>query len=319
MRVLVTGMGGGIGARVAQLLEDRLDVDAVVGCDMVAPRRKYRRAEFHRIDPRDTDALEALVVRWRPDAVAHLGVYEPDARLGAAEAAACTAAALSAVAFAAATGELDRLVCRSGLEVYGRGGRRPLVPAEHAPVAPTTPYGRDCTAVEAAVARAVHGTDAAACALRFAPVFGSHGPSPLARVLRLPLVPVPLLADPPFSVVHEEDAAHAVVEALVRRVDGPCNVLGPGATSPRQAARLGGRLVLPLASAAWPFVQRAAAIAGAPMPAHVLELLRAGRTADGSHAVAVLGLHGWRATPEVVTEQFELAAVVPLPREEEAA
>ena len=37
MRVLVTGMGGELGTRVAQLLEARTDVDEIVGVDFVPP------------------------------------------------------------------------------------------------------------------------------------------------------------------------------------------------------------------------------------------------------------------------------------------
>ena len=65
-------------------------------------------------------------------------------------------------------------------------------------------------------------------ALRLAPVLGSHVPSPLGRLLRLPVVPVPALADPPFQLLHQEDAARAMVEALLRGVDGPLNVVGAG-------------------------------------------------------------------------------------------
>ena len=56
-RVLITGMGGELGTRVAQLIEQRPWAGEVVGVDFVPPRRRLRRAEFHRIDPRDRDRL----------------------------------------------------------------------------------------------------------------------------------------------------------------------------------------------------------------------------------------------------------------------
>ena len=52
LRVLVTGMGGELGTRVAQMLEERPEVGEIVGCDFVPPRRRLRRSEFRRIDPR---------------------------------------------------------------------------------------------------------------------------------------------------------------------------------------------------------------------------------------------------------------------------
>ena len=61
MRVLVTGMGGELGTRVAQLLEERSEVHEIVGVDFVPPRRRLRRSEFRRVDPRDREKLTELV------------------------------------------------------------------------------------------------------------------------------------------------------------------------------------------------------------------------------------------------------------------
>ncbi|MCU1360463.1 MAG: hypothetical protein JWN99_1752, partial [Ilumatobacteraceae bacterium] len=45
--------------------------------------------------------------------------------------------------------------------------------------------------------------------LRLAPVLGPHVPSPLGRMLRQPVVPFSVLADPPFAVIADADAARA--------------------------------------------------------------------------------------------------------------
>ena len=98
MRVLVTGMGGEIGTRVAQLLEEHDEVTEIAGCDYAPPRRRLRRSEFKRIDARDRDRVVAFVEDFAPHAVAHLGIYEPDSRLSPREAVrateACTVSAL---------------------------------------------------------------------------------------------------------------------------------------------------------------------------------------------------------------------------------
>ena len=65
-RVLITGMGGELGTRVAQLIEQRSWAGEVVGVDFVPPRRRLRRAEFHRIDPRDRDRLAEFVEDFAP-------------------------------------------------------------------------------------------------------------------------------------------------------------------------------------------------------------------------------------------------------------
>jgi UDP-glucose 4-epimerase len=313
MRVLVTGMGGELGTRVAQLLEEREQVTEIVGVDFVPPRRRLRRSEFRRIDPREREKLTDFVTEVAPQAVVHFGVYEPASRLSPRMAATysreCTMAALGA---AARTGALERIALRSGLEVYGRGRGRPGVPDEESPVAPGSPYGRTCLEVEALAVELGRRHDFPVAALRLAPVAGSHVPSPLGRVLRLPAVPVPALADPAFQLLHQEDAARGMVEALLRGFDGPLNLVGPGAASVWQAVRLGGRVPLPVVGPGWALAARVAELAGAPVPQHIVELLTRGRAGDGTKAVEVLGLDALRPTQEVCTELFEWATVTPL-------
>ena len=61
MRVLVTGLGGELGTRVALLLEARADVEAIVGIDIEPPRRYLTRTDFHRIDPQQAVELRAFL------------------------------------------------------------------------------------------------------------------------------------------------------------------------------------------------------------------------------------------------------------------
>ena len=140
-----------------------------------------------------------------------------------------------------------------------------------------------------AAAAAGRRSGAAVACLRLAPVVGPHVPSPLGRWLRLPIVPISLVADPPFSVIHHDDAARAVVAALLTGADVDVNVVGRGAVTPFQAARLGSRLPFPVAGVAWELVRRVAEVGGAAMPDHLLELLGRGRTADGARAFASQG------------------------------
>lgn len=320
MRVLVTGMGGELGTRMAQLLEERDEVDEIYGVDFVPPRRRLRRSEFRRIDPRDREKLADFVTEVAPQAVAHYGVYEPDSRLNQYDARefteACTVSVLGA---AARAGSLERVVVRSGLEVYGRGPRYPLVPDEDAPLAPTSAYGRSVLEVETMAAALVRRLGIPVASLRLAPVLGSHVPSPLGRLLRLPAVPVPALSDPTFQLLHQEDAARAMVEALLRSVDGPLNVVGAGAVSTWQVVRLGGRVPVPIVGPMWSFARQVAEVAGAPVPPHVLELVRHGRAGDASRAREVLGLDHVRSTLDVCTELYEWGTVTPLRRGEQAA
>jgi UDP-glucose 4-epimerase len=261
-----------------------------------------------------------VVVETAPTAVIHGGVYEPAARMGQASAAErtelSTVASLSA---AARAGRLERIVVRSGLEVYGVPGRGgPAVPDETVPPAPSTPFGHSMLQVEAIAAGIGRRTDVPVTSIRLAPVVASHVPSPLGRMLRLPAVPVPALSDPPFSLVHPDDAALAMVSALTLEHDGPLNVAGPGAASPWQAVRLGGRVPIPVLPPFWSAAARSVELAGASIAPHVVELVRHGRTGSGAKAERLLGLSDLQPTQQVLTDLYEWASVVSLSDKEAA-
>lgn len=315
-RVLVCGMGGHLGTLVARALEDAGLAGELVGTDADPPRRRLRAAHFHRIDPRDRRRLAALVREVAPEVVVHLGVYEPDARAPAAVAGALTAgAALAVLGAAAETGALRAIVVRSGIEVYGRRRGSVTVPDESVPPDPTSAFGRSLLDVERVAAAAGRTADVPVTALRFAALAGSHVPSPLVRLLRLPVVPFEGLADPPFCLLHPTDAAAAVVAAVRAPVEGPLNVVADGAVTAAQAARLGGRVPVPVTGPGWAVVRRLASLAGAPIPDHVAELLRRGRAADGSAAAGLLGVAPGHSALDIVKDVYEWAPVAPLARE----
>lgn len=292
MRVLVTGAGGALGHRVTTLLEADPAITAIAAVDVVAPPRRPRRAKVTLLDPRQRRRAVELVRRFEPTAIVHLGVYEPDARSDPRLAAERTRTGTLAVLGAAADlgAGLDRIVVRSALELYGRGRRCVSVPDESVAPEPGTAFGSSVVDVERLAASTAATAGIPATLLRFAPILGPGFPSPLGRLLRLPVVPVPATNDPVFQVLHLEDAAAAVVAALGARFDGPLNVVGGGSVSVLQAARLGGGVPLPVLPAAWPLVRRLTRLAGAPLPEHHVELLVRGRTADGTACREVLGL-----------------------------
>ena len=232
-RILLTGMGGELGTRVTGLLEDDDTIEALVGIDLDPPRGRIPRAEFHRFDPEDRARTVAVVRDLEPTGVLHLGVYEPGARIAARRAPLVSElAALAALGAAAQSPSLDRMVIRSGIEVYGRPRRGPHKPDETVTPAPTTPWGRALVQVEETAVDAARAADVPLTILRFAPVVGPHIPSPLGRILRLPAVPLSVVADPPFSLLHQDDAAAAAVRALDAGLEITANVVGPGGGDP---------------------------------------------------------------------------------------
>lgn len=310
MRVLLTGMGGELGTRVANLLEAMGSVDRIVGMDLDPPRRRITRAEFHRIDPREHRKAVELVREVDPEVVVHFGVYEPNARSSPAAARIGTAAsAVSVLGAAAKSPSLRHIIVRSGIEVYGRARGSADRPDESAPVAPTSPFGHSLAHVETVAVEAGRLAGVPVTCLRYAPVVGPSFPSPLGRYLRLPVVPVSACGSRPFSLLHQEDAAAAVVAALGARYDGPINVAGPGTVTAVGAARLGRRWPLPIVGPVWLVARAAAEMLSAPVPPHLVELLTRGRTADGARAVEVLGLCDPAGTADVVRQLYQWGTV----------
>ena len=310
-RLLVSGMGGELGSLVASLLENEPWVGSLCGIDVDPPRRRLRRAEFHRIEPADRERIVDVVTAFDPHVLIHLAVWEPDARAGTAHAKKFTADATTAFLGAAAEcPSLEAIVVRSGIELYGRNRHSLTRPDESVAPDPTSEYGRMVERIEATAQAVAARIGVAVGALRLAPVLGPHVPSPLGRLLRQPAVPFSVLADPPFTVVEDADAARAFVAAARVRLDQPVNVVAPGAITGLQAVLRGKRLPLPLVGPEWAITRQLSHLLGAPIPDHVMEVLHRGRLADGSRAAELLGVSPTTPTVEVIDQLFAWPSVV---------
>lgn len=317
MRVLITGMGGELGTRVTNLLEADETYSDILGIDGYPPRRRITRVAFHRVEPSDRRKAVHLVRDFDPHVVVHCGVYEPNAHFDPTEARLGTAAsAVSVLGAAAGCPSLQAIVVRSGIEVYGRYRGAPSRPDESAEVRPSTPFGLSLAHVEQVAAEAGQIAGVPVTSLRCAPVVGPSFPSPLGRYLRLPAVAVSPVVELPFGLLHQEDAARAVLAAAGLRHDGPLNVTGAGAVTASQAVRRGGRIPIPVIGPGWAFASAAAELLGAPLPAHTRELLVRGGVADGAEARSVLGIDP-RPTDDVLSQLYEwgeVSRVTPLAR-----
>lgn len=311
-------MGGELGSLVASLLEREPWVGALCGIDVDPPRRRLRIAEFHRIAPSDRERIIDVVTAFDPHVLIHLAVWEPDARAGTAHAKQFTADATTAILGAAAEcPSLERIVVRSGIEIYGRNRHSLTRPDESVAPDPTSEYGRMVERIESVAEAVARRIGVAAAALRLAPVLGPHVPSPLGRLLRQPVVPFSILADPPFAVVEDADAARAFVRAAERRVTGPLNVVAPGAITGLQAVLRGKRIPLPLVGPEWWITRQLSHLGGAPIPEHVMEVLHRGRLADGTRAHEVLGFVPARTTPQVIDRLFAWESVVRITKDQD--
>src|SRR5262245_23417809 len=319
-RVLVSGMGGDLGSRVASLLEAEPWVDELTGVDADPPRRRLQRATFHLVKPNEQERIVELVTAFDPHVIVHIAVWEPFSRADPATARRLTdEAAVSFLGAATDCRSLEAIVVRSGTEVYGRARGAPSRPDESAAVEPTCEYGRMLASLEQTANSIGRARGVTVGAIRMGTVLGPHAPSPLGRVLRLPAVPFSLLADPPFSVVEDIDIATAFVAAARVRLAEPVNVVASGAITSFQAARRGGRLPVPLIGPEWRIATFISGLLGAPVPDHVVELFHRGRLADNSRMGELLGFTPGATTVEVVDKLYASPSVIRVPAREAAA
>lgn len=319
-RVLVSGMGGDLGSRVAQLLEAEPWVDELLGIDTDPPRRRLDRAEVHLASPHDHERVVSLISEFDPHVAVHVSVWEPHSRVGPGTARELTdQAAVSILGAVAECRSLEAIVVRSGIEVYGRARGSATRPDEGAPLAPTCGFGHTLARVEETAASIGRRVDVPVARVRLGTVLGPHVPSPLGRLLRMPAAPFSLLADPPFTVAEDVESATAFVAAARRRLDGPVNVTANGAITALQALRRGRRLPIPLLGPEWMIARRAAELFGAPIPDHVLELLHRGRLADNGRMEELLGFSAQRTTVEVIDQLYAWPSVIHTPARRQVA
>lgn len=285
------------------MLEAEPWVGSVVGFDTNPPRRRLRTSRFRLIDVESEARIGEILEEADPHVIVHVGVWEPHARLATADAERHTARLADAV-FAAAhrLPRLESFVLRSGVEALDPSGANPR-----------STFGRMLHDLEHRAGRLAESRGTSVAMLRLAPVVGAHVPSPLGRLLRLPAIPFNPLGNPTFSVVEANDAARALVAAAERRTHDTLDVVAPGAISVPAAARRGRRLAVPTFGPGWWLARNAGALAGAPIPDHVVELLSHGRLAASGRTIETLGMAPSRSTVEVIDRLYAWPSVIRIP------
>ncbi len=319
-RVLVSGMGGDLGSRVAVALEQEDWVGDLLGIDVDPPRRRLYRAEFHLITPVEHDRIVEMITAFNPHVVVHISVWEPHSRANPAAARQLTDdSATSILGAAAECRALESLIVRSGTEIYGRAHGSPTRPDESAAIDPTCEYGEMLAGIERTANSIGRRIGVSVAAIRMGTVLGPHVASPLGRVLRMPAVPFSVLADPPFAVVEDVVVAKAFVAAAERRLAEPVNVVNNGAITALQAARRGQRIPIPLVGPDWWIARAISGLLGAPIPDHVLETLHRGRLADNGRMEELLGFRTSTTTMDVIQKLYDWPTVIRTPARKAAA
>jgi UDP-glucose 4-epimerase len=324
VRILVTGLGTFWGSRIAQRLEQRPDVELVVGVDEREPRLPLRRTEFVKADA-SYGILRRMVRATQVDTVLHTHLEIDSTRVSSRRLHEVNViGTMNLLAAAAADGSAVRkLVLKSSTLVYGSNFDDPYFFREttRRTHPPSTPVERSLQEVDALVRDfAEDHPDVSVTSLRFANVLGDDVTTVFSRMLRMPAVPEVFGFDPRLQFVHEEDVTRALEHATVSDAPGTFNVAGPGTITWGEACRLVGRRRLAMP----PLLTGAAA---APMrllriidiPPEVLSLLRYGRGVDTLAFVATGFDYGFStlATVEAFADARRLERVVGTPPEYE--
>ena len=301
-RILVTGVARWWGALVVQRLVEDPDVAEVIGIDIREPHYDLGRADYLKLDIRDS-LIGKLVRSVGIDTVVHtltrVDSFDMDARRAHEVNVIGT---LNLLAGCSGQGSpVTRFVLKSSGHVYGsrvdlvtgvREDHRLDSNSRHQ-------FVRDIVEVES------YANDFAArnpgidiLVLRFGNGLNPDEPQPLARYLDLEVVPTVAGYDPILQLTHRDDCVEALRLATKRGPAGAYNIAAPGGEQLSALLDGAGKLHAPLIP---PFGIELAAYALrrsgiASLSPQLLDLLRWGRVLSTSKASRLLGFRAARDT-----------------------
>lgn len=295
LRVAVTGATGNIGRVTLPRLLANDRIGRVVALDVGQPELSHAKLELVRLDlsrARVAEELGATLRTLGTDTVVHLAFFSSPVR-DSAFAHEVEAIGTGHVLAACAAAGVKAFVMSSTTLVYGASAQSPNFLTEDRPL-PAHSHSRwvgDKIEAEQQVRlyRRSH-AGLRSIVLRFAPLVGPTVDTPITRYLGRCAAPVALGHDPLVQCVHEEDAAEALLLAVLSTRNGDYNICGRGVVPLSTALRLAGSrplpLPLPFASAS---LHALNAVGITAVPTRMLDYLRYLWVADGTKAEHELG------------------------------
>jgi UDP-glucose 4-epimerase len=266
----------------------------VFGCDVADPLSALEEMDFVHADTRQS-VIGKLVRQLHIDTVVHMAVTVDSARDDRAEHETNVIGTMNVlVGCAGPSSPVERLVVKSSQAVYGAGPADPSFFSED--MVGTERQGssvtRDLVEMEQLVNEfTLRNSRCRVTVLRLG--YRVTEDTTLARYLSLPIVPTFAGFDPRLQLLHEDDAAEAIVRSALGTHPGVYNVAARGVVLLSQAiAIMGGRPapVLP-PYGRWLARLGLRAVTGVDMPGHIGDLLAYGSVADYSRMETEFG---WR-------------------------
>lgn len=287
MRVLVTGLSTFWGGKLAAALEQRDDVDVVVGVDTQDPRVPLERTEFVRSDT-SYSILERIVRATEVDTILHTHlIVDSTTAPGRVVHEINVIGTMNLLAAAGAAGSsVRKVVVKSSGYVYGADRADPYFFREdHSRTAPArTGVERSLLEVEGFLRDfAEENPHVNVTLLRFCNVLGDELDTPFAQALRLPIVPEILGFDPRLQFVHEDDVVGALLYATTHDVPGVFNVAGDDVLPWSEVCAMVGkrRVAMPPVATTWA-AEPLRMLGLVHLPPELLALLRFGRGLDNT-------------------------------------
>jgi UDP-glucose 4-epimerase len=194
----------------------------------------------------------------------------------------------------APSGRVRRLIVKSSQAIYGAGPSDPSFFSEDmtALERPVSSVTRDLLDMEQLVAEfAVRNESSQVSVLRLG--FRVSEDTTLARYLSLPIVPTFAGFDPRLQLLHEDDAAEAIVRAVLGRQQGVFNVAAQGVVLLSQAIAIMGGTPAPILPPYGRWLGRLAlrALTHVQLQAHLADVIAFGSVMDCAKLEAEFG---WR-------------------------
>jgi UDP-glucose 4-epimerase len=284
-RVLITGLGGFWGGRVAEAVERDNDIEMIVGLDTVEPKVELERTEYVRAD-QSYSILARIVEATQVDTILHTFLEMDSTRLsGRALHEINVIGTMNLLAAAGAAGSSVRhIIVKSSTLVYGSNREDPAWFREEmsrtAP--PRTRVERSMLEVEGYLRDfAEDNPHVVVTLLRFSNVLGTDISTPLSRALELPLVPSIAGFDPLVQFTEEDDVVRSIEFVMRNRIPGIFNVAGDGKVPWSEVVSICGKRRFPITPVGTGTVSSMLDMLRiTEMPPEVLDLLRYGRGVD---------------------------------------
>jgi len=284
-RILVTGIHTYWGYRVARALEERPEIETIIGVSADDPLGELERTEYVKVGAQHA-LLRRIVQAAQVDTVIDTRLVV-DSRTTSSRLAHENNVIGTMNILAACSGKdstVRKFIFKSSTHYYGSEQDDPAFFTEsmRRPHAPRTPLERDVVEAEAAVNDFNEKQpDTCVTILRCSNVLGPDVETSLRGLAELPCVPAILGFDPRLQFVHEDDLANALFHAAEHDLPGVFNVAADGVLALSEVASLLGKPFLPFlppwgTGLALTPLRRL----GVRIPPELMNLLRFGRGLD---------------------------------------